>query len=333
MRLDYRILWFEDEKASFNAKQRLVKRVVENLGFNFPDPKNEIDGTNINTINFKTFDLIISDLKLNNSRGTELLERIRTDKGIFTEVVFYSSIGEEALRSELRNFEIDGVYCADRTNENFIEKVEKVIETTIKKVQDVNNTRGLVIAETILLEKKIEKILLIYFNAAQEVLESKKSDLLKKIHTKKMDKHKIDIEELANIGLHEIQKLIDKDILTASNSFDAIQSILKGQIKELNATLSSKDFSDEAKAQNTERRAEITLIKDELNNFRSEVLKIRNTLAHVEEEIDENGIPFLNSINSDGTKIVFNNDEYIKIRKDLLKHSANLDKIATHISN
>lgn len=333
MRLDYRILWFEDEKASFNAKQRLVKRVVENLGFNFPEPKNEIDGTNINTINFKTFDLIISDLKLNNSRGTELLERIRADKGIYTEVVFYSSVGEEALRAELRNFEIDGVYCADRTNENFIEKVEKVIETTIKKVQDVNNTRGLVIAETILLEKKIEKILLIYFNAAQEALESKKSDLLKKIHTQKMDKHKIDIEELTNIGFHEIQKLIDKDILTASNSFDAIQSILKGQIKELNITLSSKDLSSQIKTQNTERRDEITLIKDELNNFRSEVLKIRNTLAHVEEEIDENGIPFLNSINSDGTKIVFNNDEYIKIRRDLLKHSANLDKIASHISN
>ena len=123
MNLEYKILWFEDEAGSFNAKQRLVKRIVERLGFNFPEPRNEIDGANLDSINFAMYDLIISDLKLNNVRGTALLEKIR-EEGIYTEVIFYSSIGEAALREELKKFEIDGVYCADRTDENFIEKQE-----------------------------------------------------------------------------------------------------------------------------------------------------------------------------------------------------------------
>jgi CheY-like chemotaxis protein len=333
MNLDYKILWFEDEPASFRAKQRLVKRIVESFGFNFPTPRNEIDGANIETINFGLYDLIISDLKLNNVEGTALLERIRDVKGIYTEVVFYSSIGETALRNELKNFEIDGVYCADRTNENFIEKVGKVIETTIKKVQDVNNTRGLVIAETILLEKKIEGILLSYFNEAEKILPAKKGELLGKIHSKKVSKHKTDIEELEKVDFKDLKSLIDKDILTAANSFDAIHSILKEEIKELGRAMSVKDLPKHEKSQIETKREEIILIKEELNSFRDEILKIRNTLAHVTEEIGEDGISFLNSVNTDGTVIKFDNEAYVKIRKDFVKHNLNLDKIISHLND
>ncbi|MFN5984034.1 MAG: response regulator [Fluviicola sp.] len=326
MNLEYKILWFEDEPASFNAKKRLVKRIVENFGFNFPDPKNEIDGSNIDNLNFAKYDLIISDLKLSDVEGTTVLDIIR-EKGIYTEVVFYSSIGESALREELKRFEIDGVYCADRTNENFKEKVEKVIETTIKKVQDVNNTRGLVIAETILLEKKIENILLEYFNETENILEEQKGELLRNIHSKKVTRHKSEIEELEKVDFKDIKILIEKDVLTASNSFDAVQSILKSKIKDLGIQMSQKGILTEERIILEEKRSRLTVIKAELNNFRDEILKIRNTLAHVEEEFGDDGVPFLNSLNSDGSIIRFDNTEYIKIRRDFIKHNNNLDTI------
>lgn len=326
MNLGYKILWFEDEPASFKAKKRQVKRIVDNFGFNFPEPRNEIDGSNLEKINFAQYDLIISDLKLSNVEGTTLLDIIR-DKGVYTEVIFYSSIGESALREELKKFEIDGVYCADRTNENFKEKVEKVIETTIKKVQDVNNTRGLVIAETILLEKKIESILLGYFNETEKILDEKKGELLKSIHAKKVVRHKSDIEELEKIDFKNIKTLIEKDILTASNSFDAIHSILKSKIKDLGMQMSENGISVEIRTEIEEKRNGLKTIKTELNNFRDEILKIRNTLAHVEEESGEDGISYLNSLNSDGTIIKFDNAEYIRIRRNFIKHNKNLDTI------
>ena len=148
MKLEYKILWFEDIEASFNAKKRLVKRVVEGLGFIFPEPRNEVNAENLDTIDFPSYDLIIADFNLaNGEKGSDILNTIR-EKGIYTEVVFYSSQGEDYVRNELRNFQIDGAYCADRANEDFIDKVEKVIHTTVKKVQDLNNMRGLIMAET-----------------------------------------------------------------------------------------------------------------------------------------------------------------------------------------
>ena len=187
------------------------------------------------------------------------------------------------------------------------------------------------IAETILLEKKIEDILLSYFNETEKILDVKKGELLKNIHSKKVSKHEFDILELAKVDFKDIKSLIDKDILTASNSFDAIHSILKGEIKELGRAMSAKDLPKDVKNQIETKRNEITSIKEELNHFRDEILKIRNTLAHVIEEIGEDGISFLNSLNSDGTIIKFDNDEYIKIRKNLVKHNSNLDRIINHL--
>lgn len=148
MKLDYNILWFEDNRSSFDVKKQIVKSIVDELGFHFPEPRNEIDGDNISTINYDTYDLIIVDLNLVGTKGTALIDKIRNNEGVYTEVIFYSSDGEKAVRNALKDYEIDGAYCADRNNDDFEEKVRKVIKNTVKKVQDLNNMRGLIMAET-----------------------------------------------------------------------------------------------------------------------------------------------------------------------------------------
>ncbi len=335
MNLDYRILWFENERGSFNAKQRLVKRVVENFGFNFPDPRNEADDSNIDNINYQLYDLIIADLNLDNDiKGTGLLEKIRAEKGIFTEVVFYSSIGESALRQELKNFEIDGVYCASRSDDDFREKVAKVIETTIKKVQDVNNARGLVIAESITLENEIEEILLNFFKTAEgDELNQEKADLLRNIYDRKIKQQQEFSKLLNEINFKDIQKLIETDVLTASNGIDALSGILKVDLKKIKLEMNKKGLTKEKRAELQGRVDKIETIKSELVKFNEEILKIRNTLAHVEEEIAENGIPFLKSLNKkDGTTIMFDDAKYVEIREVLKRHKKNLQEIALHLN-
>lgn len=333
MNLDYKILWFEDESSSFVAKQRLVKRVVEKLGFNFPAPQNEIDGSNIDKINFESFDLMLADLNLNNTKGTILLEKIRGEKGVYTEVIFYSSKGESALREELKKHNIDGVYCADRSNDDFIEKVEKVIQTTIKKVQDVNNIRGLVVAETIYLENRIEEILKKFFQSSEIViLSEKKKNLLKGIYDKKIKAHEQTLETIRKIDFTEISKMIDEDILSVSNCIDALQSILKDEIKAINSTSRGnlKNLEPEA----DKKLSELKKIKIELTLFTDEVLHIRNTLAHVQEEISIDGRPYLKSLNTrNGTTIYFDEPKYIEIRSNLKKHRENLEVISQHIKS
>ena len=334
MNLDYKILWFENDKGSFNAKKRLVKRVVENFGFIFSEPRNEIDDKNIDVINFQIYDLIIADLNLDNDvKGTGLLEKIRDDKGVYTEVVFYSTIGERALREELKNFEIDGVYCAGRADDDFREKVGKVIQTTIKKVQDVNNTRGLVIAESITLENEIEEILLQFFNSTKGFLTAEEKDgLLKSIYQKKVTQQESFGKLLSSISYSDLQQLIENDVLTASNGLDALNGILKLRIKSINIELQQREIEPAKKASLSEKSKLIGSLKTELIKFQDEILKVRNTLAHVKEEAESDGTPYLRSLNKkDGTVIIFNDEKYTEIRSLLKKHKKNFLEISQHL--
>jgi hypothetical protein len=55
---------------------------------------------------------------------------------------------------------LDGVFCAHR--EEFLDKFEKLFNANIRKVEDVNNLRGLVMAETADLEEIKDEIIKLY---------------------------------------------------------------------------------------------------------------------------------------------------------------------------
>ncbi len=333
MNLKYKILWFEDDDDVITVDVGpLIKDFLITQGFHL-DIIHHLNGEHLNElIKNKNYDLIVTDLNLGeHETGDVLIDHIR-DGNVLTEVLLYSANANEINKIvEAKGWIERASFCVGLGN--LTEKLKNIISLTIKKNQDVNNTRGLVIAETIDLESKIEKILLDYFIVESEnILEQHKKDLLKDIHEKKVAKHEVDIAEIKKIDFTQVKTLIEKDILTASNSFDAIQSILKTSLKALNAKLNGKKIEPELKAQLEAKKNEVSLLKAELNNFREEILKIRNTLAHVKEEIGEDGIPYLNSLNKDGAVIKFDNDKYIEIRKNLRKHNENLDKIIVHLS-
>lgn len=333
MRLKYRILWFEDDEDVINEDPGpAIKEFLLELGFQ-SEILHRLNGEELNElIKDRNYDLIVTDLNLGeHETGENLIDHIR-EGNILTEVLLYSANATEINKIVANKGWIErasfSVGIANLKN-----KLKEIISLTVKKNQDVNNVRGLVIAETIDLEKKIEALLMTYFTAAEEqILDKKKQALLEHIHNKKIEKHEADIQLIKNIQFTEIKTLIENDILTASNSFDAINSILKDKLKEINILLTSKGVDPTTKNELSQKKEDLTVIKGELNNFRTEILKIRNTLAHVKEEIGEDGIPFLSSLNDDGTTIKFDTAKYVEIRKNLMKHNDNLDRIQAHIS-
>ena len=333
MNLNYKILWFEDDADVITEDVGpLIRTYLIELGFHL-EIVHRLNGEHLkDLIKDKDIDLIVTDLNLGeHETGEVLIDIMREEDNILTEVLLYSANANEINQIvENKGWIERASFCVGLGN--LANKMKSIIAFTIKKNQDVNNTRGLVIAETIDLEKKIENILIKYFATAEEAVMAKsKTDVLEKIHAKKIEKHKTDIEQLKGINFTQIKLLIDNDILTASNSFDAMHSILKKKIKQVNIIIADKGTSAESKIELEAKKVELTSVKAELNNFRDEILKIRNTLAHVKEEIGEDGIPFLNSINEDGTVIKFDSAKYIEIRKNLLKHNSNLDKIIIHL--
>lgn len=299
MTLDYKILWFEDIVTSFNAKKRLVKRVVEDLGFVFAEPRNEIDDANLDEIDFQSYDLIIADLGLaNGTKGSTILETIR-EKGVYTEVVFYSSQGEAYVRNELTNFQIDGAYCADRENDDFIDKVGKVIFTTIKKVQDLNNIRGLIMAETSDIDKKMLKIiqLIITKNA---------------------------------FGL--------RDTLT-DNIFTNVGSKVKGKKNSYDAYFNKKNVNsvmkDSVMFDAFEKLKSVQFIFDSIdhlitNQYKndgfkvsySEITRRRNLLGHETQNLNGGII----TIGTGDAAFEFNDDFCVDMRKKVRKHGDDLDE-------
>lgn len=334
MKLKYRILWFEDDDEVVEDQiGPSLKTFLVELGFQL-EIVHRLNGEKLEELlRDRNYDLIVTDLNLGEyETGEVLIDQVRQGN-ILTEVLLYS-----ANTTELNNIIANkgwverASFCVGLGNLN--EKLVEIIGLTIRKNQDVNNTRGLVIAETIDLEKKIEKILLHYFDAAEEkVLNESKISLLKNIHVKKLEKHEADIASLKSVDFTKVKTLIENDILTASNSFDAIQSILKDKLKRTNALLNSGKIEPARKEVIESMKSDLETVKNELNNFRDEILKIRNTLAHVKEEIGEDGVPFLESLNADGTILKFDNIKYVEIRKNLRKHNDNLDRVLKHIED
>lgn len=310
MRIDYRILWFEDNAYSYATKKAFVKNIIEDFGFNFIEPRNEVDGSNIETIPYSMYDLIIADMSLaNGSTSIKLMDAIRK-KSVFTEVLFYSSKGEKALREELAKYDIDGAYCSGRDNDDFEFKVRGVIRTLIKKTQDLNSLRGLVMAETSELDKKMEDISFYYFVQNQsEESDSLFGEILKKVE----DDYRQNLHKSKSCDrqcTHKMRKKSIEEIIT-SLAFDSSR-----KARTLNKIIERIKFSIE----------EYGIEKSFYDAYQKEIIKTRNLLAHSQSQFNDVGTEILVS-KIDGNEISFNDEKIKEIRQRILLYEKLLDNL------
>ncbi|GHT01933.1 hypothetical protein AGMMS49525_04190 [Bacteroidia bacterium] len=294
MNLKYSILWFENEMDSMEPLVEDIKDYVENLGFKFSDPQIEQGGDNFDTIKYEDYDLILMDYKLSdNEIGSSLIKKIR-DNQIYTDIVFYSSSTIPELRQAIHDQEIDGVYCVSRTADAFLSKVKSIINVTVKKVLDLNNMRGLVMAEVSDFDDKMKQIISLYL-AKQE------ADTSNRFLTERKEKLMADIKKkLEALEKSPLDQLIESRDFEASHKWRTVKNIVKTEIKSLEVSI---------------------------NQYEEEILKKRNRLGHVKETVNEKGEKCL----SDGD-FAFNDAMCKQILTDLKKHSDNFDTIIRHLS-
>lgn len=166
MKLKYKILWIEDTPTSIRRdKNKIIEYILE-LGFECVDEEDvkvinsfaEFE-TNIGYEKTADYDLLLVDLDLGKKptkdEGESIIRKIR-EKKVYSEIVFYSS-QYEALQAKLNEHFVEGIFTSSR--EELADKVESIIDVTIKKVQDVNNLRGLIMAEVAELDRIKEEII------------------------------------------------------------------------------------------------------------------------------------------------------------------------------
>ena len=161
MKLSYKILWVDNENGIYNNHKNEIETHLKELGFN-PDIKfiTDFKEYKIQDLDLDSFDLFILDYLLKNGdNGNKIVKDIREGHSIYTEILFYSSVPEQA-RQQIFKDKLNGVYVSSRSFDDFEEDSLGLIDVTIKKTQDINNLRGLIMAEVAELDRIKEKIIL-----------------------------------------------------------------------------------------------------------------------------------------------------------------------------
>lgn len=168
MKLKYKILWIENEQDWVESIEDQIQEYLEELGFIY---EMKLIDKEVSGIDYNDYDIILMDLNLaDQPNGADLISKIR-GLDVYTDVVFYSASGITELRTKGKEKELEGVfYCGRTPDREFVNKVKAVINSTIKKVQDLNNLRGLVMAEVSELDAMMDEIIISYFKNEERMI-------------------------------------------------------------------------------------------------------------------------------------------------------------------
>lgn len=151
MRLDFNVLWVDDQPERVAAQITSIKLKMLAEGFEFKPTQCTTIAQVESVIDKDVFtdevDLILVDWDLGNDmHGEDAIERIRQIVQ-YKDVVFYSGQASVVeLRRKAYERQLEGVYCASRAD--LVEEVVGVFDSLIKKVLDLDHTRGIVMGAT-----------------------------------------------------------------------------------------------------------------------------------------------------------------------------------------
>lgn len=303
MNLQYSILWIENDSDWVDSIDDEIKDFLIDMGFN---PSITLHAKE-NADMYNNYDLILMDMALENAKSGDVLIKEIRNHNIFSDVVFYTGGGVSTIREKANTLGLEGVYFADR-HTNFIDKVKTIILTTIKKVQDLNNIRGLVMDEVSQLDKQMEDVIYYYF--VEKGTDERKNLFHKKITSdiEKSVKRKLE-NDICDKTCKYIWRNQDIKDIISSFAFDsyqkahAIHTILKQE--RINFDLKQDDF---------------------FGNYSTDVIKMRNNLAHSVSEI-KNGVEVL-ICKEDGKEIEFKSETCAAIRKELRSYRDFLKEVS-----
>jgi CheY-like chemotaxis protein len=296
MKLNYKIIWVED-KINERPFQKSINAIKKFLSEKFFDVQFETaeDFESFQTIfnQNDSFDLIITDYSLNDSHGNQVIDFIRMDKNILTEVFFYSANPDLrniplANSSRISFYTLEGVGYHNR----LLSKIEELIALTISKFEHIVSMRGMIMHETCSLDLQMLDII-----------------------SKALISPKVNFDELAVKIYDDLNNLYKAKNDLVNDCRD------KGKFKNL--TKDQFVFSADYKIRTLGQILNSIKIDDYSEEYKEEINSIRNKFAHAVLMHD-------NATGRDYFKykeegITFDEELCKKIRKDIIKHKKNFD--------
>ncbi len=159
MKLTYRVLWFDDNDEFFNSLDlEYLNQTISSWGF-VPVVKLVTTAQDFHAeAPYSDYDLLVVDYHLDGiGEGQDFIGNVR-EQQVFTEIIFYSSNSTEELWNEVRDNKLEGIFIANRAN--VVPRIISVGKQSLRKVLDLENMRGIVMAEVGDLDLSIGRVIL-----------------------------------------------------------------------------------------------------------------------------------------------------------------------------
>lgn len=162
MRLSFNVLWVEDQPSLVMSQARAIAARMEEQGFDFEpvycSSITEVRERVADEVFKDDVDLILVDWDLGGGvRGQDVISEIR-DSIHFKDVIFYSAMANAGdLRQLALQTGLEGTYCV--TRQELVSEVIGVFESLVKKVLDLDHTRGIVMGATCDIDFMVEESL------------------------------------------------------------------------------------------------------------------------------------------------------------------------------
>ncbi|RTD94127.1 response regulator [Variovorax atrisoli] len=300
MRLDFTILWIDDQPQHIRSFEEGLRNALDALGFKLTvipvAGLDAVDATVSEHVHDDAIDLVLVDYDLNGkgTGGEEALLQVRK-KLPFKDVIFYSGTDVKKLREIAYNAGVDGIYFSSRPG--LVGNATKAIQKLLSKVMDLDHMRGVVMSASSDIDFVVERSLLKMHDALDE---AERAALHAEIVAELREKLKKWSDELEKVGSKgDFASLMKKKhIFTAS---DRLGSLLK------------RLASWEAEHDGT---------RSKVDNYINGVVQRRNKLAHAMLRRQDGKLRMV------GMEQNWTAEEMTALRRELIDHRDNFMLIA-----
>ena len=158
MKYEYKIIWIDDSPEEMSVHKYFMKSEVEKcnmkaIGLDKPFTSfGEFSSRIIEKLDetsFFDYDLILVDFNLSDEYGCNGIDLIKSlrDKGIYTDVLFYSG-NMDGMRAKLRAEELDNVTYSDNERNRFLIKFKRILEKQMNLIMQISDLRGYLMDST-----------------------------------------------------------------------------------------------------------------------------------------------------------------------------------------
>lgn len=260
MRLDFNVLWVDDQPDQLDAQLIAISRHMAGEGF-FLNVKKCQSLQEVRTlISEDVFqdevDLILVDWNLGGDlRGQHVIAEIRQYIP-YKDLIFYSSLTTvNDLRQAASSASADGIFCTSKNA--IVDEVAAVFDTLIKKVLDLDHTRGIVMGAT----SDIDHMTVRCLSAIEKQgADTERAELLAKAK-----------ELIANTQRRLAKNASTLESATSVAELLAMHAVFTAndRLRVLNMILGTEKYNDRVR------------LKDGIANYIRSVVPLRNDLGHV----------------------------------------------------